>query len=124
MQKLQEENRYDYALNVKLIGPITMIGLNFFKYGTDQKNFYTINMMMCYHMIFFAQGIVNQTWRDKLNEHSDYLRSTILYPFFVIGSIMMYGVCLPGTYTDVGFIFFYPIYGTTVMQSLFTTGTW
>lgn len=115
---------YSRALLLKLIGPVTSICLNFFKYGSDDKNFYAINMMMCYHIVFFAQGLVNQQWRDKLNQHSDYLRSTAIYPFFVIGSIMMYGVNMPGNYTNVGFMFFYPIYGSTVMQSLFTTGTW
>lgn len=81
-------------------------------------------MMCCYHTIFYGQGIVNEIWSSKLNQHSDYLRSTAIYPFFVIGSIMLYGINLPGNYTDVGFMFFYPIYGSTVMQSLFTTGTW
>jgi len=80
--------------------------------------------MMCYHIVFFAQGTVNQIWLDKLDQHSDYLRETAFYPFFVVGSIMVYGMNLPGNYTDVGFMFFYPIYGSTVMQSLFTTGTW
>lgn len=37
---------------------------------------------------------------------------------------MMYGINMPGNYTDVGFLFFYPIYGSTVVQSLFTTGSW
>ena len=72
-------------------------------------------MMICYHIVFFAQGVVNQVWRDKLNQHSDYLRATSIYPFYVVGAIMIYGVNLPGNYTDVGFMFFYPIYGSTVM---------
>ena len=80
---------------------------------------------MCfYHSTFFAQGIVNQTWSKKLLQHSDHLRSTPLYPIFVVTSITCaYGINIPGNYTDVGFIFIYPIYSTTVMQSLFTTGT-
>jgi hypothetical protein len=109
------ENEYSGALLLKLLGPVTSICLNFFKYGSMEKNFYGINMMICYHIVFFAQGVVNQVWRDKLNQHSDYLRATSIYPFYVVGAIMIYGVNLPGNYTDVGFMFFYPIYGSTVM---------
>lgn len=46
------------------------------------------------------------------------------YPFFVFGSILLYGITLPGCYKDVGFVFFYPIYGHAVIMSLFTTGSW
>lgn len=42
-----------------LIGPVICVGLNLFKYATDDKNFYGISMMIAYHTNFFAQGIVN-----------------------------------------------------------------
>mgnify|MGYP006985954472 CR=1 FL=1 len=38
--------------------------------------------------------------------------------------MILYVFCVPGTYTDVGFIFFYPLYGNPFIISLFTTGTW
>lgn len=66
LQGLPEEET-GYALTLRLIGPLTSIGLNFFKYGTDEKNFYSISMMICYHTVFFAQGVANHTWKEKLS---------------------------------------------------------
>lgn len=57
---------FSHAQWLRLIGPITSICLNFFKYGTEEKNFYSISMMICYHTVFFAQGVVNATWMHKL----------------------------------------------------------
>ena len=67
---------------------------------------------------------MNQSWREQIQERTALLRQTHLYPFFVIGQVMLYGINIPGSYTDVGFIFFYPIYGNPIMLSMFTTGTW
>ena len=67
---------------------------------------------------------MNQIWRDKIHAHQSQLSKTALYPFFIVGSVLFYGVNFPGNYSDVGFVFLYPIYGTVVMTSLFTTGTW
>lgn len=68
--------------------------------------------------------MVNQIWREKLQQHSSQLSKTAAYPFYVVGAVMLYGINFPGNYNDVGYIFLYPIYGTPVMVSLFTTGTW
>ena len=47
-----------------------------------------------------------------------------MYPFLIVGAVMVYGANIPGNYSEVGNIFFYPIYGGPVMSSLFTTGSW
>lgn len=52
------------------------------------------------------------------------LSQTAIYPVFVVFSVMIYGANIPGNFTNVGFMFFYPIYGTVTMLTLFTTGTW
>ena len=63
-------------------------------------------------------------WRDKLQQHANKLCKEPWYPFFIIGSVLIYGINLPGLYNDVGFVFFYPIYGGLLPVTLFTMGTW
>ena len=40
---------------------------------------------------------------------------TGMYPIFIIGFTMFYGMCLPFNYSDVGLIFEFPIYDDTVI---------
>tara|TARA_B110000285_G_scaffold227125_1_gene287909 strand:- start:203 stop:691 length:489 start_codon:yes stop_codon:yes gene_type:complete len=49
---------------------------------------------------------------------------TGMYPIFIVGTVMLYGIFLPGNYSDVGYMYMYPIYDDTVIQSLFTCGSW
>ena len=70
MQKLDDDN-HDYALLQMLIGPIITVCINNFKYDSKKKNFFGIALMMTYHTNFFAQGIVNQIWKHKLQAHTD-----------------------------------------------------
>ena len=101
-----------------------MILLNMYKYGSDEKTFYAILMMVNYHTIFEAQGIVNQVWREKLKEQSDAYRATVWQPAIIYFTVFSYSIVLPGPWSDVGFVFFYPIYGSTIHQSLYTCGSW
>lgn len=58
LQRLKDDE-YGYSIFLMIIGPIISVFFNFFRYGSDEKTFYGIGMMMCYHSIFYAQGIVN-----------------------------------------------------------------
>ena len=107
-----------------LIGPFIHILLNCFKYGSESKGFYGILMMMNYHLTFMCQGIIYGTWQTKVNNRMRELSETIFWPFFIVFGVMIYGVNFPGTWKDVGYIFFYPIYDDTVIQSQFTCGSW
>lgn len=52
------------------------------------------------------------------------LKKTIVWPFYVVFSVFFFGLFQPGNYSDVGYMFFYPLYDDTVIQSLFTCGSW
>ena len=52
------------------------------------------------------------------------ISETVIWPFFIVFNVMLYGVNFPGTTKDVGFMFFYPIYDNTNIQNLFTCGSW
>ena len=71
-----------------------------------------------------AQGIIWGIQADRISFEYDMIASTQIYPLSVVMAVMVYGFLLPGNHTDVGFVFFYPLYGDTFTQSLFTTGTW
>ena len=71
-----------------------------------------------------AQGIIWGIQSDRISFEYDVLADLPIYPLSVVMGVMVYGFFLPGNYTNVGFIFMYPLYGDTFTQSLFTTGTW
>jgi len=45
-------------------------------------------------------------------------------PVFVVGCILLYSLTCPMNYSDMGHLFFYPLYGTYGLRCLYTTGTW
>ena len=71
-----------------------------------------------------AQGIVWGLQGDRISFEYEAIASHAFYPLSVVMGVMIYGFLMPGNHTDVGFIFFYPLYGDTFTQTLFTTGTW
>ena len=91
-----------------------MMLLNMYMNKTDEKTFYAICMMVNYHSVFEAQGIVNQVWRDRLKEQSDAYRASVWQPAIIYFTVFAYSIVLPGPWSDTGFIFFYPIYSSTI----------
>jgi hypothetical protein len=75
-----------------LIGPIIHIGLNHFKYGSEQKTFYGICMFVNYYIVFAAQGILYQTWKKEQDESFTSLKKTMLYPALIASFILLYGI--------------------------------
>lgn len=104
-----------YGFLVMFIGPITHICLNHFKYGSEKKGFYGIIMMMNYYIVFMSQGVIFGIWQEKIIKRMREISETVVWPFFIIFNVMMYGVNFPGTSKDVGFIFFYPLYDDTLI---------
>lgn len=45
-------------------------------------------------------------------------------PITVLLAILLYALSSPQNYTQVGFLFFYPLYSDYTIQCLYTTGTW
>ena len=52
-----------------IMGPISHILINNFKYGSDKKDIYGTTMMLTYHSIFYAQGMLTSIWYKVLEEY-------------------------------------------------------
>lgn len=103
---------------------MTSIAFNFYKKGGNDKNFYTICMMIMYHTNFMVGGFMYGIFETRVREFMAAFAKKGYYPIFIVGTVMLYGIFLPGNFSDVGYMFMYPIYDDTVIQSLFTCGSW
>ena len=52
-----------------IMGQIYHILINNFKYGSDKKDLYGTTMMLTYHSIFYAQGMLTSIWYKVLEEY-------------------------------------------------------
>lgn len=123
LSKLDDDD-HGLVLAQLFIGPVFTILLNLFKQGSDKKDLYGVVMMLLYYVIFFAQGMVNQIWQEKLRNNANKVMKSSIYPFMVVGSIATYGLFIPGSTTLPGRVFNYPRYSDFLMQSVYVTGTW
>lgn len=97
------------------VGPITSIAFNFYKKGGDNKNFYTISMMMMYHTNFMVGGIMYGMFEKRIKDFMKVFAKTAFFPIFIVGGVMLYGIFLPGNHSDVGYVFMYPAYDNTII---------
>lgn len=81
-------------------------------------------MMVNYHTVFISGGVMYGIWQDKMKASMRALQKTAFWPVFIVGGVMLFGIFQPGNYSDVGYMFFFPMYSDTIIQSLFTTGSW
>jgi hypothetical protein len=80
--------------------------------------------MICYDAVFFSQGVVDMCyWRKMLRARSA-VGDTFFAPVTVVLAILLYSITSPMNYSDMGHLFFYPLYTEYTMQCLYTTGTW
>jgi hypothetical protein len=77
-----------------------------------------------YDAIFFSQGVVDMCyWRKMLRKRKE-IGNTSLAPICVGIAIFLYALTCPMNYSEMGHLFFYPLYGNYTLQCLYTTGTW
>ena len=108
-----------------LVGPTCSLFINFFKYIPLNKiDMYGMQLQINFHIILTAQGVCNQLWTSQIQQETQNLRNSSFHPFFVGISFFLYGVLHPGNYTEVGYEFFFPIYGNIILNCLFTLGSW
>ena len=81
-------------------------------------------MMTVYYLVFFAQGVFDQSYYESQNQYLKSFVGTIYMPitFFVV--LMICSLAIPATSMGQGNIWFYPIYSDYVMRCFYTTGTW
>jgi len=53
-----------------------------------------------------------------------YVSETPMAPIAIVMAILIYSLTCPMNYSDMGHLFFYPLYSTYGLQCLYTTGTW
>ena len=73
------------------MGPISHILINNFKYGSDNKDLYGTSMMLTYHSIFYAQGMLTSMWYKILQEFFLKFINHKFFPFFLIFSYLSLG---------------------------------
>ena len=52
------------------------------------------------------------------------LAETMWVVFGMIGYLFLYSLTSPTSHNDQGFLFFFPLYKETTLQSIYTSGTW
>lgn len=118
------KNGHHYAIYIKLIGPLGSIALNYWKVQTSNQNLYHIFLMINYDAVFFSQGVIDMCyWKEMLKKRGE-MAETALAPVAVVGFLLMYSITSPMVYSNMGHLFFYPLYSSYPLQCLYTTGTW
>lgn len=117
-------NGYHYAIYIKLLGPVGSMCMNLFKLQTKEQNLYHIFLMINYDAIFFSQGVVDMCyWKQMLKKRGEMADSPIA-PISFVGGLLLYSITSPTVYSNMGHLFFYPLYSNYGLQCLYTTGTW
>jgi len=117
-------NGHHYAIWIKLIGPIGSVLLNMFKLQTKDMNLYHIFLMINYDAIFFSQGVVDMCYWKQMAKKRSELADTALAPVAIVSFLFVYALTSPMNYSNMGHLFFYPLYSDFSLQCLYTTGTW
>ena len=113
-----------YAMWIKLVGPCGSIALNYWKVQTSKQDLYHIFLMINYDAVFFSQGVIDMCyWKDMLKQRGK-MAETALAPCAVVFFLLMYSITSPTVYSNMGHLFFYPLYSSYPLQCLYTTGTW
>ena len=121
---INTRNGYHYAMWIKFVGPVGSICLNLFKVQAKDQNLYHIFLMINYDAVFFSQGVVDMCyWRQMIKKRNQ-LSDTVLAPLSIVAFIFIYSLTSPMVYSNVGHLFFYPLYSTYGLRCLYTTGTW
>jgi hypothetical protein len=117
-------NGHHYAIWIKFIGPIGSICLNLFKVQTKDINLYHIFLMINYDAIFFSQGVIDMCYWKPMTKKRASMGDSVMAPIAIVMFLFIYAMTSPMNYSNMGHLFFYPLYSTYGLQCLYTTGTW
>lgn len=95
---------------IKLLGPCGSIALNVWKNQAKDQNLYHIFLMINYDAVFFSQGVVDMCYWKKMLKTREGLSETALAPCAVVFGLLLYSVTCPMNYSNMGHLFFYPLY--------------
>ena len=121
---IHTENGDKYAMMMKVLGPCSTIALNYWKTQEPNMQLHHLLMMVNYDAVFFSQGCVDQLYWKQMLRTRKKMGEMTWAPLTVLGAILLYSLSSAQNYTQVGFLFFYPLYNDYTIQCLYTTGTW
>lgn len=113
-----------YAMFIKGLGPCCTIALNYWKTQEPGVQLHHTLMMINYDAVFFSQGCVDQLYWKQMMRTRNSMGKMTWAPLTVLGAILFYSLSSAQNYTQVGFLFMYPLYNDYTVQCLYTTGTW
>jgi len=121
---IHTENGDKYAMWMKAIGPCGAIALNYWKTQEPNMQLHHLLMMVNYDAVFFSQGCCDQLYFKQMMRTRNKMGKMTWAPITVLAAILLYALSSPQNYTQVGFLFFYPLYNDYTIQCLYTTGTY
>lgn len=80
--------------------------------------------MINYDAVFFSQGVVDTLYWKQMMKTRKGIAETMFAPIAIVGAILFYSITSPMVYSDMGHLFFYPLYRSYPLQCLYTCGTW
>jgi len=80
--------------------------------------------MINYDAVFFSQGVVDTLYWSQMMKTRKGLSESMVAPIAIVGAILFYSITSPMVYSDMGHLFFYPLYRSYPLQCLYTCGTW
>ena len=107
---ITQRDGYPFALAIKVIGPIGSICMNLWKTQAKEQNLYHVFLMINYDAIFFSQGVIDMCYWRKMLKARGKVTETVATPLIILLTILMYSLCSPMSYTNMGHLFFYPLY--------------
>ena len=80
--------------------------------------------MVNFDAIFFSQGVVDMCyWKYMIKKRGE-LSESMMAPFAIVGFLFVYAITCPTNYSDMGHLFFYPLYTDFTLQVFYVLGTW
>ena len=98
--------------------------MNLWKVQAKEQQIYHLFLMICYDAVFFSQGVIDMCYyRKMLRSRANWGKSSWA-PLSVGLAIFLYALSSPMNYSNMGFLFFYPLYVDHPLMSLHTSGSW
>ena len=80
--------------------------------------------MVNFDAIFFSQGVVDMCYWKYMVKKRGELAESMMAPFAIVGFLFIYALTCPTNYSEMGHLFFYPLYTDYTLQVFYVIGTW
>lgn len=114
----------NYALALKVVGPLVHCLLNIFKDSNGFSPKYGFLATINYDFIFMAQGMIDQLYAKEIQQSKNYFKDSVVVPLSFISFFLFYSLTCPTPTDTAGFLYYYPLYDQTWHQNLHVGGSW